>query len=243
VGNIKIKKIKDEPIGKLVRPLRLYRGFIFPMNVKLNENFTSWFTNSIKMQCLFQAPVDLNHSYKQYLKNSKKDFLKQFKELSLEDSINDLNILHGYTAEITGFIYYHNREYHICKTKKEESAMIHKSKRSSNFNISFAIVKLYKNVDLAKKKGLNEWIYHSLESFELIYSIKELVCLDYILNLEAVKPGETLKTRKQEYIVINIEQNKKYNISYRSLSSFNIFCLSQNFIKKMNFNIDYIIVP
>jgi hypothetical protein len=236
---IKYKKVKDEPIGKLVRPIKLYRGYIFPTNIKLNQNFSAWFTNTVKMQCLFQTTAESNCLYKQYTKNSKKDILQQFKEFNFKDTIDNLNILNGYTAEITGFIYYFKQQYHVCRTKKEESAMILKSKRSKNLNISFGIVKFYNKVDLSKKKGLEEWIYHSSESFELIYPIKDLISLDHILKLEFIKPGSSLKTTKQEYIVLNVTQNEKNNIIFHSLSLYNIFCLSQTSIKKIKLNISY----
>lgn len=239
MGIFKIKKIKDEPIGKLVRPAKLYKGYIFPDKIKNTQNFSSWFSPSIKMQCKFQTTKEAKISYKNFLKSFNKDIIKQYQELGLDDSIDENKILNGYTAEITGFIYYYKGEHHLCKSKKEETLILKKSKKMANFNISFAIVRLFKKVDLERKKGLNEWSYHSTESFELIYPIKDVVLLDYILEIEAVEPGDLLKSNKQEYIVLLTEQKKNLNIVFNSLSFYKIFCLGQNLMKNARFNVYY----
>lgn len=239
MGNFKFKKIKDEPIGKLVRPKKLYKGYIFPNEIKFNQNFSSWFTPNIKLQCKLQTTREAQITYKNFSKSHTKDIVKQFKELNLRDEIDENQILDGYVAEITGFIYYYKGEYHLCKSKKEEIAMIKKSKKIANFNISFLVVKLFNSADLKKEKGLNEWSYHSIESFELIYQTKEVVDLKYILEMKAVVPGTALKTSKQTYIVLLNERKPKLNIIFNSLSLNKLYCLGQNKLKYIKADIFY----
>jgi hypothetical protein len=241
VANFKLKKIKDEPIGKLIRPIKLYKGFIFPNEIKKNKNFSEWFSSSVRLQCRFQSTKEAVTSYKIFSKSLDKNIIKQYKELSLNDTIDHNKILNGYAAEITGFIYFYKKEYHLCKSKKEEAAIIKKIK-NGNINILFVIVKLYKNVDLKKEKGLEEWDYHSTESFELIYPVKQTILLNYILKIESVMPGQSLKSTKQEYIVLSKERKDNLNIIYNSLSFYKIFCLGQHLMKNVNFNTYYSIL-
>lgn len=241
--NIKIKKIKNEPIGKLVRPIKLYKGYVFPTNSQ--ENFSFWFTQTKKTECLFQTQKDSVAVYKCFLGDFSKNLMNQYKELEFGNlNKHDSNfIINGYCGVVTGFIYYFNKEYHICRSEKEQNAIIKKSKKNSNINISFLTVKLYKKIDLGNKKGLDEWSYHSSESFELIFSVDEVILLDRIIEIEKILAGNSIKTKRGEHIVLSVQRKEKTpNISISSLSDLYVKILTKNNLRELKLNIQFDII-
>lgn len=236
----KFKKIKDEPIGKLVRPIKLYKGYIYPTNTK--ENFSFWFSQTKKTECLFQTQKECLRSYKNFIGDYNKNILSQYKNLKLGNFRHNEKIVDGYCAVITGFIYYFNKNYHLCNNLKEQNSIIKKSKKNSNIKISFLVVKLYKKTDIENKKGLDEWEFHSSESFELIYPADQIISLDYIVELENLKPGYSVKNKRNEHIILETFVNEfAQNVVIHSLSKVVIRILTKRKIRNLNYYIDYVI--
>lgn len=237
----KIRKIKDEPIGKLIRPIKLYKGYIYPTNIK--ENFSSWFSQTKKSECLFQTQKDSVMIYKLYTDNLNKNIIEQYKTFNFGNLKQSNNgIVDGYCGVVTGFIYYFNKEYHVCRSEKEQAAMIKKSKKNSNIQVSFLLVKFYRKIDMENKKGLDEWEFHSSESFELIYPVDDIILLEYLLNVENIEPGYSIKSSKGEHIVLETARfENSINIITNSLSDIKITILTKNRIKNLDPSVFYLI--
>jgi hypothetical protein len=221
VEKITLRSLSDQPIGMLVRPAQLYKGFIFPHEEK--KNFGSWFTKTKKIKCMYQAYRDANNFYQMFLNNQEKNIIEQFQELKFGNlgTLQETPIQNDcYVGVVTSFVYYHNRSYHICDSIEKQQKLLSKKSKYKDVYIILLGIRLYHGVDLNQQIGITEWKYHALEGFDLLYPSHLVITLQHLINFESIKLENNIVTSRKEYVVIDIaETDPPKNIAASSLTN------------------------
>lgn len=214
--------MSDKPIGTLVRPMQLYKGFFFPSEEK--KNFASWFTSSKRITCNGQTIKQASERYE--AKTRKSSLVAQFKELSYGDlssvdSQNDTGILKDtYVGVVTSFVYYDDGAFHLCDSiEKQNRILRNKKNKYHDYYIAFLGITLHHNINLSSMTGDTEWIYHKKENFQLLYPSHMVYTVEHLARFEGITNEDALVTSRMQYIVLSTETKENKNIVTSSLTN------------------------
>jgi hypothetical protein len=223
VNKITLRQVSDKPIGTLVRPMQLYKGFFFPLEER--KNFTAWFTSSKRISCGSQTMKQAAERYE--AKTRKTTLSNQFKELCYGDLslLTNPNNCGGilkdtYVGVVTSFVYYDDGAFHLCESIEKQNRILRNRKNKyHDYYIAFLGITLYHNIDLSTMTGHTEWSYHSKESFQLLYPSYMIYTIEHLAQFEGITNEDSIITSRKQYIVLAVDTKSNKNIVMSSLTN------------------------